>query len=48
MDPHLLDYYNRELVYMREMAGEFAASHPKSPGAWACTASRSTTRTSNA
>lgn len=29
MDPHLLDYYNRELVYMREMAGEFAASHPK-------------------
>ncbi|WP_219210050.1 type VI secretion system baseplate subunit TssF [Variovorax boronicumulans] len=29
MDPHLLDYYNKELVYMREMAGEFAASHPK-------------------
>ncbi|MET0207718.1 MAG: type VI secretion system baseplate subunit TssF [Burkholderiaceae bacterium] len=29
MDPQLLDYYNRELVYMREMAGEFAASHPK-------------------
>ncbi|WP_295380563.1 type VI secretion system baseplate subunit TssF [uncultured Pseudacidovorax sp.] len=29
MDPHLLDYYNRELVYMRETAGEFAAAHPK-------------------
>ena len=29
MDPHLLDSYNGELVYMREMAGEFAASHPK-------------------
>ena len=29
MDPRLLDYYNRELVYMREMAGEFAAAHPK-------------------
>ncbi|WP_295523028.1 type VI secretion system baseplate subunit TssF [uncultured Pseudacidovorax sp.] len=29
MDPHLLDYYNQELVYMREMAGEFAAAHPK-------------------
>lgn len=29
MDPQLLDYYNKELVYMREMAGEFAASHPK-------------------
>lgn len=29
MDPLLLDYYNRELIYMREMASEFAASHPK-------------------
>lgn len=29
MDPHLLEYYNRELVYMREMAGEFADQHPK-------------------
>lgn len=29
MDPQLLDYYNKELVYMREAAGEFAASHPK-------------------
>ena len=29
MDPHLLEYYNRELVYMREMAGEFAEQHPK-------------------
>jgi type VI secretion system protein ImpG len=29
MDPLLLDYYNKELVYMRETASEFAASHPK-------------------
>ena len=29
MDPQLLDYYNRELVYMRELAGEFAKQHPK-------------------
>ena len=29
MDPRLLDYYNRELIYMRDAAGEFAAAHPK-------------------
>lgn len=29
MDPLLLDYYNRELVYMHELAGEFAQQHPK-------------------
>ena len=29
MDPLLLDYYNKELIYMRETASEFAASHPK-------------------
>lgn len=29
MDPLLLAYYNKELTYMREMAGEFAAAHPK-------------------
>ncbi|WGS45872.1 type VI secretion system baseplate subunit TssF [Burkholderia sp. JSH-S8] len=29
MDPLFLDYYGRELTYMREMAGEFAAQHPK-------------------
>lgn len=29
MDPELLDYYNDELVYMREMAAEFATQHPK-------------------
>lgn len=29
MDPQLLDYYNRELVYMRELAGEFSQQHPK-------------------
>jgi type VI secretion system protein ImpG len=29
MDPLLLEYYNRELVYMREKASEFARQHPK-------------------
>lgn len=29
MDPELLDYYNEELVYMRELAAEFASMHPK-------------------
>lgn len=29
MDPQLLDHYNRELIYMRELAGEFASQHPK-------------------
>ena len=29
MDPQLLDYYNQELTYMREAAGEFAELHPK-------------------
>lgn len=29
MDPLLLDYYNQELLYMREQAGEFAQLHPK-------------------
>ncbi|WP_322047523.1 type VI secretion system baseplate subunit TssF [Paraburkholderia sp. J67] len=29
MDPLLLDYYNRELIYMRALAGEFAHQHPK-------------------
>lgn len=29
MDPRLLDYYNQELVYMREMSSEFATLHPK-------------------
>ena len=29
MDPQLLDYYNQELTYMREAAGEFAVLHPK-------------------
>jgi type VI secretion system protein ImpG len=29
MDPRLLDYYNRELQYFRQMAGEFAAQFPK-------------------
>jgi type VI secretion system protein ImpG len=29
MDPKLLDYYHRELVYMREKSAEFAQQHPK-------------------
>ncbi|TCW85064.1 type VI secretion system baseplate subunit TssF [Burkholderia sp. SRS-46] len=29
MDPRLLDYYNQELIYMRELASEFAHAHPK-------------------
>jgi len=29
MDPRLLDYYNQELMYVRELAGEFAQLHPK-------------------
>ena len=29
MDPRLLDYYDRELRYFRQMAGEFATQFPK-------------------
>jgi type VI secretion system protein ImpG len=29
MDPRLLEYYNAELAYMRELAQEFAEQHPK-------------------
>ena len=29
MDPRLLDYYNRELQFVREMGGEFAKANPK-------------------
>ena len=32
MDPRLLDYYNRELSFIREMGQEFAQSHPKIAG----------------
>src|SRR5690606_2377092 len=32
MDARLLDYYNRELVYMREMGAEFAQMYPKVAG----------------
>ncbi len=32
MDPRLLDYYNRELQYMREMGAEFAKAFPKIAG----------------
>ncbi|WKB55662.1 type VI secretion system baseplate subunit TssF [Eleftheria terrae] len=29
MDPRLLQYYNQELRYLRELGGEFALAHPK-------------------
>jgi type VI secretion system protein ImpG len=29
MDPRLLDYYNRELQYVREMGAEFAEAYPR-------------------
>jgi type VI secretion system protein ImpG len=29
MDPKLLEYYNRELLFMREMGGEFAQAYPR-------------------
>lgn len=32
MDERFLDYYNRELAYLREMGVEFAASFPKVAG----------------
>ena len=32
MDPRLLDYYNRELSYIRELGQEFAQEHPKIAG----------------
>ncbi|MEI2415188.1 type VI secretion system baseplate subunit TssF [Orrella sp. JC864] len=32
MQPRLLDYYNRELGYLRELGAEFARQHPKVAG----------------
>jgi len=32
MDPRLLDHYNRELAYLREVGAEFASQHPKIAG----------------
>jgi len=32
MDPRLLNYYNRELTFIREMGGEFAEEFPKIAG----------------
>lgn len=32
MDPRLLEYYNRELLYIREMGGEFSREFPKIAG----------------
>ncbi len=29
MDPRLLEYYNRELQFMREMGAEFAREYPR-------------------
>lgn len=36
MDPRLLEYYNRELSYLRETGAEFATLHPKLPPGWGC------------
>ena len=33
MDPRLLDYYNQELQFIKEMGGEFAAENPTRIGA---------------
>ena len=32
MDPRMLQYYNRELQFIREMGGEFAKQYPKIAG----------------
>lgn len=32
MDPRLLEYYNRELAYLKELGGEFAREYPKVAG----------------
>ena len=32
MDPRLLEFYNRELLYIREMGGEFSRDFPKIAG----------------
>ena len=32
MNPRLLEYYNRELAYLRELGAEFAAAFPKVAG----------------
>ena len=32
MDPRLLEFYNKELMYIREMGGEFAREFPKIAG----------------
>ena len=32
MDPSLIDYYNRELLHIREMGSEFAKEFPKIAG----------------
>ncbi|MEZ4194754.1 type VI secretion system baseplate subunit TssF, partial [Salmonella enterica] len=32
MNPRLVEYYNRELSYLRELGAEFAAAFPKAAG----------------
>jgi type VI secretion system protein ImpG len=32
MDPRMLEYYNRELTYLRELGGEFSRQYPKVAG----------------
>ena len=45
MESKLLEYYNRELAYLREMGAEFAERYPKVA---ACAASKWRTRTLSA
>lgn len=40
MDRELLDYYNRELAYLRELGAEFAAAHPQEAARLALEAGR--------
>ncbi len=48
MESKLLEYYNRELAYLREMGAEFAERYPKVAGGSACAASKWRTRTLSA
>ncbi|STQ11235.1 type VI secretion system protein ImpG [Enterobacter cloacae] len=47
VESKLLEYYNRELAYLREMGAEFAERYPKVADGWACAASKWRIRTPN-
>jgi hypothetical protein len=48
MDPRMLDYYNRELAYVREQGSSSLSSFRRWLLVWACAVLRLPTRTSNA